>query len=72
MNSVELYDWLADDVPLTADNSRGERLALPRHSILEVRILTLPSGATRSGGKVVNWTPILVDTALLRDQRYGR
>jgi hypothetical protein len=52
------------DIPLSGDISRGERLPLPAHSILEVHILTLPRGVPSSRGRVINWNTILVDCAI--------
>jgi hypothetical protein len=64
VDPVELAEGGGDDIPLSGDISRGERLPLPAHSILEVHILTLPRGVPSSRGRVINWNTILVDCAI--------
>ena len=72
---VELQEWGLHDIPMPPDDSsRGRRLPLPVHRLLEVHILTVPlSYLTQKNPPIVKivWVSILVDTALARDQKGG-
>jgi len=72
LHPVQLEQSFADDIPPSGDRSSRERLALPKHCILEIRVLASPWIGWDPEGrplKVSGW-PILVASTVAKSYKH--